>query len=236
MPGARRLVGRQAFAAPCLQLSRFRRRARFRHHQRHHALAPLLVCAADDRRRVHVRVRQQRPLHLRRIDVHAAADDQILRPPLQREVAVRCALGQVAGAQPAVRREGRGRLLRLAVIALADVRAANLQLAHLPVRQRLLRLAVDDARLNSRQRQSHRAAPPFTLQRIREVHARLGHAVALQQRHLKSLLHAFKQVVRQPVGAGSHQPHVAQIAGAAFGGPVQAPVNGGHAHEDSEAP
>ena len=44
---------------------------------------------------------QQHLLDLARIDVHAAADDQVLGAVLQREVAVRVEAADVAGVQPA---------------------------------------------------------------------------------------------------------------------------------------
>jgi hypothetical protein len=46
--------------------------------------------------------RQQRALHLGRVDVHAAADDEVDGPPADRQVALVVHPAEVAGAQPAV--------------------------------------------------------------------------------------------------------------------------------------
>ena len=65
---------------------------------------------------------------------------------MERVIAIRRARGQIARAQPAIRREGRRRLLWPPPITGEDVRAADLQLAHRAISQGGPALSRHDAR------------------------------------------------------------------------------------------
>src|SRR3970282_2313467 len=68
---------------------------------RHHLLTPLHARHADNGRLVHRRVLLQHRLDLPRRDVLAAADDQVLRPAGDVDVAVVVHPADVAGVEPA---------------------------------------------------------------------------------------------------------------------------------------
>jgi hypothetical protein len=73
-------------------------------------------------------VAEQDLLDLARVDVVAAADDQVLLAVDDEQVAVVVAVGEVAGVEPAALERLRG-LLGLVVVALHDVVAADDDLA-----------------------------------------------------------------------------------------------------------
>ena len=76
--------------------------------RRQDLLAVVAVGHAHRGRVEHRRVAQQHLVDLARRDVLAALDDQLLEPAGDEEEAVAVAVPEVAGAQPAVGREGRG--------------------------------------------------------------------------------------------------------------------------------
>src|SRR6516225_9641025 len=91
----------------------------------------------------------RRILDDRRIDVVAAADDQILGPPGDADEALGADGTEIAGDEPSIRREGGG---RVAEIAWEDVRPAHHEhaafarrdaFAELAVRERATRANVD---------------------------------------------------------------------------------------------
>src|SRR5207247_11011058 len=65
-------------------------------------LAPFAVRASDHRDFAHAGVPEQHLLDFARIDVGAAADDDVLGSILEREVAVGIERAEIAGMQPAV--------------------------------------------------------------------------------------------------------------------------------------
>ena len=73
------------------------------HHEGHHRLAPLRVGPSDHGHGPDAGVVQQRLFDLPGVDVHAPADDQVLGPVAQGEVAVVVEAADVAGVQPASR-------------------------------------------------------------------------------------------------------------------------------------
>jgi hypothetical protein len=115
------------------------------HHERHHRLTPLGVGPADDRHLPHAGVAQQRLFDLAGVDVHPAADDQVLRPVAQREVAVDVEAADVAGVQPPPATSRRTR--RGCPVAGHDHVAADHDLADLADRE-LVVVVVDDADLD----------------------------------------------------------------------------------------
>src|SRR4029078_12467222 len=96
---------------------------------------------------------------LGRVDVVAAADDQVLAAADDGDVAQGVDHADVAGAKPAVGAELGARLLGHAPVAGEDVRAAHLDRA-----DRALgndgAVAVDDAQADAGQRKADRAAAP----------------------------------------------------------------------------
>src|SRR5262249_52451199 len=71
-------------------------------------LPPFVVRAADDGDLAHARVLEQYLLDLARIDVGAAADDDVLGSVLERQIAVGIKGADVPGMQPAVAQRGGG--------------------------------------------------------------------------------------------------------------------------------
>lgn len=94
-----------------------------------YALPPLHIRATNDSAGGNGRMIRQHQLNLWRVNIVAAADDQIFFPPLKRKIAVGFTQAKVAGAEPAVGGEGSGRFFRLSPISLADVVAAYLDFA-----------------------------------------------------------------------------------------------------------
>jgi hypothetical protein len=74
---------------------------------------------------------RERLLHLDRVDVLAAADDHVLDPVGEEEVAVLVDVAAVAGAQPAVLGQRRRGLRRAVVVPAHDVRRAQPHFADL---------------------------------------------------------------------------------------------------------
>ena len=127
-------------ARPVEVLDRRRRSAVVGHHEGDHRLAPLRVGPADDGGGPDAGVAQQRLLHLARVDVHPAADDQVLGPVAQREVPVGVEAADVAGVQPAAAQRLGGGLGLVPVAGHDDVAAdhhlADLAGGQLAVRRR----------------------------------------------------------------------------------------------------
>ncbi len=121
-------------------------------------------------------------LDLPRVDVVAAADDQVLGPVDDEVEAVLVAVTEVAGVQPAAAQGSLGRL-RLASVALHDVVAADQDLADVvPTRrQRLVALAAD-AHLHAPDRLADRQRPAIAGPVERRRAAGLRQAVALEYR------------------------------------------------------
>src|SRR5512133_2944917 len=108
---ARQLVAGEALAREGGQLVGTRHRARPQDDERLHRLTPPLVGYADDRNLVNRGMLGERLLDLDREDILSAADDHVLDPIRQEEVSRVVEVAAVAGAQPAVGAERRGRLL-----------------------------------------------------------------------------------------------------------------------------
>jgi hypothetical protein len=128
-------------------------------------------------------VEYQLSLDLRRIDVHAAADDHVLLAAGDPVEALGIAAREVAGVEPAFGVQGGGRGLGIVPISMANVGAADQKLPHLA-------LLVHEAGLSEHQGLADRAGMAHRLlHRHREaVHADLGHAVALLEDHAAPLV------------------------------------------------
>ena len=131
-------------------------------------LAALVVGRRDDGALEDARVRAERDLDLDRRDVLAGADDDVLRPVLDQDVAGLVDRRHVAGVQPAVadRRVGR---LGVAVVAVHHGVAADDDLADLlAVGPDVAALGVDDPDADAGDRPAgHRLALLAALRRLR---------------------------------------------------------------------
>src|SRR5437867_4803040 len=84
---------------------------RRRNDERHRHFSPHRILHAYDRRLSDLRLLEKKILHLARIDVESAGDDQLAPAAQQRVVTVVGYRGDVAGLEPlAVERRGRGRI------------------------------------------------------------------------------------------------------------------------------
>jgi hypothetical protein len=125
-------------------------------------LAEVGVRHADDRALGDAGQVVERGLDLGRVDVEAAADDQVLAAADDRDVAARVDLADVAGAKPAAVGELVLRLLGHAPVAREDVRAAHLDAADLAGVEAAA-LVVADPELDAGQREADRAAAPLAV-------------------------------------------------------------------------
>ncbi len=91
----------RALAAVAVE-GRRREPGRARHHEGHHPLAPSLVGLADHRHVPHQRVAGEDLLDLHGMDVLAAADDHVVHPPGDHELAVVVDVAHVAREVPAI--------------------------------------------------------------------------------------------------------------------------------------
>src|SRR5574337_798813 len=113
-----------------------------RDHERLHRLPPLLVGDADDRHLEDGRMAAEDLLDLARVDVGAPADDHILLPIGDEEVAALVQVADVTGVKPAAA-ERLGGGLGLPPVPLHDQVAPDHDLPHL-ARQDLAVLVVND--------------------------------------------------------------------------------------------
>src|SRR5690606_1633093 len=146
------------------------------------ALAEVGVRQTDHRALDDAGQRVDLGLHLLRIDVEAAGDDQVLAAADDVDVAVGVDHAQVAGDEVAVGAELGGGLLGLAPVAGEDVGAPALDHADLARRRLAAGGGIGDAQSDARQRVADRAGPALAVVGVGGVHPRLGHAVALQDR------------------------------------------------------
>ena len=178
--------------------------------------APLLVRHADDRHFLHRRMPQQHAFDLDRRDVLAAADDDVLEPVADLDVAVRMDDRGVAGVEPAAAHRHRGRL-GIVVVALHHDVAAHDDLAdRRAVVRHLAPLVVDHAQLAGRDqldalpRLDHGALG--RRQRVvlgprladRDERRRLGQAVDLRDRPAELALDALDRRRRRRRAGGHH--------------------------------
>src|SRR5690606_6553094 len=117
-----------------------------------HDLAVVVVGQADHRGTVHSLLSEQAVLHLARVDVLAAPDDHVGGAPADADHAPLVDGGQVAGTEPAVGVDRRGRGRRIPEVLQQGVTAAGVQLAQLPRGALLAGMRVPGADLDARQR------------------------------------------------------------------------------------
>ena len=169
--GAAACTARAASAAQAMQLVRVEVVGRF--DVGGDDLAPLVRRRADDGGVDHRRMRAQDVLDLARVHVVAAADDQLLRPSDDAEVAVGVELADVAGAEPAVGGERLGVGVGPVEVAGEHVRAPHLDLVRCLRRAAPRRRAAGSPTVPGRRSPSYGFDTSIT---------RLGHAVALEHR------------------------------------------------------
>ena len=119
----------EAVPAPGRDLRRRGGRVRCRDDDRVHGLAPGRIWPADDRDVGHRRMLREHRLDLGRVDVLPAADDHVLGPVQDVEVAVSGQAGDVAGPVPAAVGERSGGGLGIAPVPGEQALAADQQLA-----------------------------------------------------------------------------------------------------------
>lgn len=158
--------------------------ARLGDHDGHAHFAEVGVRHADDRALGHAGHLVDVALDLRRVDVVAAADDQVLAAADDGDVAAAVDLADVAGFEEAVGGEFFRRLLGHAPVAGEHVRAIDLDAADI-VGGAVVALLVAHAQLHARQGETDGAATALALLGLVGVggeHDRLAHAVALEDR------------------------------------------------------
>ena len=169
--------------------------------ERDHLLAQQRVRPADDRCRGNCRVQQQHVLDVARVDVEAAADDEVLAAVHHHQVAVGVDVPDVAGVQPPVHdRSSRRRLVP--PVAGHDPGRRD---AHLSVdaRRQLLAIRALDPQPHSRQRPADAAITT----RIRRVHRR-------RRRHLRAAVAVGHPGRRHaPLELGPHRGRQRRAAG-----------------------
>ncbi|HET8607657.1 MAG TPA: hypothetical protein VFL66_11605 [Gaiellaceae bacterium] len=146
-------------------------------------------------------MRVQRLLDLAREDVVAAADDQLLQPVDEVEVAVAVEAADVAGAQPAVRGERRGARGRVLPVARDHRGPAELHLAELA-----------EPHLAAAERHPDRAGPPLLALHVRRRDpGELGQAVALVDLAAEDALELGRDLDRNRGAADVGDPHRRQL-------------------------
>ncbi len=118
-------------------------------------------------------MREQHLLHLARIDVRAAADDEILRAIDQRQEALRVERADVAGMEPAVG-ERRGAGVGIHPVPAHDGRSAHQDFAGRPRRERMI-VGIGDDHVDAGLRDTHRADPGVVAARDRVGEERAIH-------------------------------------------------------------
>ena len=137
----------------------------------------------------------QRIFNFCRVDIQAAADDEVFAAPHDTHIALRIAAAHVAGDEVAIRGELLRGFLGHAPIACKhigplDLNAADLALRHFPV------LLISNAQTHPRQRETHATAHTQGLAAIAVIgcirvggqHQRFAHPIALQHRVIRALL------------------------------------------------
>ena len=197
-------------------------------------LAPLVVGDADHRRFADLRVLVEHLLDLARVDVVAAADDQVLLAVDDVEVAVLVDAGHVAAVEPAAAHRLRGRVGALPV-ALHDVVAADHDLADLALGDRVVVL-VDDLHLDPLDRGADRARLALAVGVVGAGDRRgLREAVALEHDRPEGLLEAAQDLDRHRGAAGDADAQRGGVEALALGVVQQRPVHRRHAVEVGDA-
>ena len=140
------------------------------HHEGSDLLSPLLARHTRDSDLLNGGMRLQDELHLARVDVEAAGDDQLLEPASNGERSVLADLPDVAGLEEAVRSEGLRRRVGVSPVAPEDLA---------PLEQHLVELA--EPHLHAGKWIADPARLPRPVVGIRHDDSALGDAVALDR-------------------------------------------------------
>src|SRR5215210_2852925 len=175
-------------------------------------LAELVVWHADHRHLGHRGVLVEHLLDLARVDVVAAADDQVLLAVDDEEVAVLVHAGHVAGVEPAAAHAVlRG--LGPAPVALHDVVAADDDLADLARRQVVV-VVVDHLHLDALDRRADRARLALAVGVVERGHRRrLAQAVPLEDDAAELVLEGAHDLHRHRRAARSAQAQARGVGG-----------------------
>ena len=228
----RHLVVREPRAAPLDDLRGRRRRhvARW-HDEGGHGLAEVGMRHGHDSRLAHCLELVDGGLDLRRVDVVAAADDQVLRAPGDRDVAVGAEGSEVARPEEAVGRELGARRLGQIPVPVEQARAADLDHPGGAGRQRMV-CVIGDPQVDLGERSAHRAGAPLAIERVGAEDHRLGGAVAfddlVSRPRRERALHGRRERCR----AAGEEPHGAAALGRQALIAEQAVVVRRDAHED----
>src|ERR1035437_5734072 len=214
--GARVLVGRNPLLDEGDQLLGIDGLARLGRDHGVDLLAEFLVGHPDDGGLGHLGMHVDDLLDLARVDVEAAADDQLLLAIDDEEEAFVVDVADVTAVEPAVLdRLGGG--LRLVPVAVHDVVALDHDLAALALRD-LLVVLVEDLDVDSPDRLADGADLLAGLQLVEGGGgAGLGEAVALQDLGPGGLLPGLDDLARDGGATGHSQPQAAEIVRAAPG-------------------
>ena len=200
-------------------------------------LAAIGIGHADDRRLEHGRVFVERFLEDPRIDVVAAAEDDVLDAVDQEQVAVLVQVADVPGAQGAVAEDGLG-VGRAAPIAGHHLGAADADLAALALPQQPVRVGrVADVDDGAGHRDADGAALDHAVGRVAgDDGGGFGEAVAFNQFAAGEFDEAGAHLLRQGCAAGDAELDRAQPERPGGGGGVDGAVDGGDGVEDGDAP
>jgi hypothetical protein len=119
-------------------------------------------------------------LDLPGIDIEAAADHEVRYAACDPQVARRIDRSEVTSDEEPVFAERCCRPIRLAPIALKDVRAAQFDHSDLPGREWRTLVRIGNAQFDSGERKPDRTGDPFSVTGVRRDHAGLRHPVTLE--------------------------------------------------------
>src|SRR5262249_15116798 len=156
-------------------------RARSRCDDRNYALAEVRMGRTDHRAFADGGQFLDRRLHLGRIDVEPARDDEILRPPDNVEITALVELAEVPGNEIAVLPEILGGLVRHLPIAFGNIRSPDFDHADAP-RRGPAGFRIGNANVHTRKHQAHASGYTVAGIGVRAVHVRFGHAVPFEYR------------------------------------------------------
>ena len=204
-------------------------------HHRADTFAEVRVGHAEYRRFIDAGHVIDQQLHLLRVDVVAAGDDQVLVTAADAQVAIGIDMTEIPGDEEAILAELAGGLLRHLPVALEDIGTPHLDQPCLATRQGGTCLAVGDADFAAGQRHAHRAGTPLAVVGVGGVHVGLGHPVALENRVAGACAELAVGLAEQRRGAGDEQPHAGGRLAIEALGFQQAGVEGRHAHQHAGA-
>src|ERR1700709_525228 len=197
-------------------------------------LAPLVVGDADHRRFADPRVLVEHLLDLARVDVVAAADDQVLLAIYDVEVALLVALRHVPRVEPAAAHRLRGGVGALPV-ALHDVVAADHDLADFALGD-LVVVLVEDLHLYPFERGADRPRLALAIGGGAGGEPRgLREAIALEHDRPEGLLEAAQHLDRHRGAAGDAGPKGGGVIALALGVVQQCPIHRWDAVEVGDA-